>query len=98
MNLKGLPGPAAEDIYTILVEECGALESMRADFVYHQTREGCHEWRFTGTLGIGGKFWRNGGKWYVNTYPEALMKKVETYIKKANMRLVHLRDKYEGVQ
>lgn len=48
----------ARDIWKILVDTCGA--SPRPDeeetFVHTQTREDCREWRFGGSLGMGGKF------------------------------------------
>ena len=58
-------------VYSILVSEGGAPESMRASFVYHCTEEKLTEWRFQGRLGFGGKIWlRYDGLLYVNCYSE----------------------------
>jgi hypothetical protein len=88
----------AEAIYDILIEVCGASadEDSRLSFVTHHTdsfhREG--EWRFQGTLGFGGKFWRQRDRWYVNCYGEdETPERLET-IKQANRRLQML---YDGV-
>jgi hypothetical protein len=60
--------PVAQRIYHILVDECGAPEASdnERQFIYHQSEEGCTEWRFFGLLGFGGKFWNTGERWYVN--------------------------------
>lgn len=69
----------ANVVYDALVKHAGAPESRRGEFVYHQTNEFCIEYRFMGSLGFGGKFWRNAGSlrdgswgemWYVNNYSE----------------------------
>lgn len=60
----------ANAVYDILQREAGAPESMREDFIFHQTQEVCVEYRFQGSLGFGGKFWRNVSGWYVDCYPE----------------------------
>jgi hypothetical protein len=61
----------ANEIYDILVQECGAFERDRPHFVYCQTNEEIPEWRFCGKLGFGGKFWRNDDRLYVNCYRES---------------------------
>ena len=70
---------SAERVYDVLVDKCGAPERQRAHFVHAQSSEDVVEWRFQGSLGFGGKFWRNSGSrpdgswgecWYVNCYPE----------------------------
>lgn len=69
----------ANGVYDVLVAHCGAREASREDFVYTHTREFCIEYRFMGSLGFGGKFWRNhsfrpdgtyGEHWYVSNYRE----------------------------
>lgn len=52
----------AEAIWDILVGHAGAPESLRDDFLFHQTRQHMSEYRFQGRLGHGGKFWRNYGR------------------------------------
>lgn len=84
----------AEAIWAILTEECGA----RSDhgFVWHQTRSHVTEWRFMGTLGFGGKFWRSTSKrpdgtwgelWRVDCYREDATPDRLATIKRANARL-----------
>lgn len=64
----------ANAVFDILVTYAGANESIREDFVYHQSTSVCDEYRFQGALGFGGKFrrsWgRSGERWYVDQYPE----------------------------
>jgi hypothetical protein len=60
----------ANAVYDILVRYAGASEHNRDDFVTIQTHQPCTEYRFMGSLGFGGKFWRNDGRWYVSAYPE----------------------------
>jgi hypothetical protein len=81
---------AANAIYDVLVEMVGALEGQRADFVRSQ-EEGCVEYRFIGQLGMGGKFWNNNGRWYVNCYPEDVTRTKKRTIKKTDIKLAVLR-------
>lgn len=60
----------ANTIFDILVTEADAPEWQRDDFVFTQTVGRCDEWRFMGSLGAGGKFYRSGGRWYVSAYSE----------------------------
>ena len=86
----------ASDIYDILVEECGAVASMRDHWMHHQTKEEhTYEWRFSGHLGFGGKFWRNMGRWYVDCYLEDSSPKAKRVIKAANARLAALRETHK---
>jgi len=84
----------ANDIYNILVEECGAPESMRENFVYSQTNEFIKEWRFQGRLRFGGKFWRrrDDSQWDVNYYPEDQTAERDAMQARANERLADLRE------
>lgn len=77
--MKPMTEQMANDVYSVLVEMVGARESGREEFVYHQTNSVCTEFRFIGSLGFGGKFWRISGRrhddswgevWIVNQYPE----------------------------
>jgi hypothetical protein len=59
--------------WDILTMHAGALddEDVRTDFVTSFLRNRrLTEWRFGGTLGMGGKFWRYDGRYYVTCYPE----------------------------
>ena len=85
---------ASHAIYSVLVGVCDAHESERDFFIYAQTTSYTHEWRFGGNLGMGGKFWRGAGAWYVSTYPEAMTEERKAIIKEANRRLDKLHIKY----
>lgn len=62
---------AARRIYRVLVNVCGAPESQIDEFTTYFTESHLsYEWRFGGELGSGGKFYENGGRWYVGCYPE----------------------------
>ena len=76
----------ANDIYNILMEECGATEYWRDNFVISEV-EGCQEYRFQGTLGFGGKFRNNGNGVYVDCYPEDMTPEREKTIESVNARL-----------
>lgn len=87
---------AANDVYDVLVEECGATDTelTRRYFVLTQTGEFCTEFRFCGTLGFGGKFWRNARRWYVNCYSEDMTSERQKTIDAANMRLSEVKETY----
>jgi hypothetical protein len=86
-----MTGQVWNKVYDILVEECGAHESERSSFLFHQgEKDYPSEWRFCGKLGFGGKFWRNSGRLYVNCYNEdETLERLEA-IKRANERLAKL--------
>ncbi len=61
------------------MQVCNASERQKAAFIHTQTSGYVTEWRFQGSLGFGGKFWRvpgfredgtYGEVWYVNQYSE----------------------------
>jgi hypothetical protein len=65
------------DVYSTLVHFARASESDRVGFLYHHTKMpkpardfDCpvEEWRFCGSLGFGGKYWRQKNQ--VNCYSE----------------------------
>jgi hypothetical protein len=65
----------ANQIYDVLLTYCGrgpfSSYTNRESFVREFTAANhTREWRFIGNLGFGGKFWDNGGKYYVSCYPE----------------------------
>lgn len=91
---------AAESIYWILREEVGAPERWHDYFVHSQTTRFVPEFRFSGSLGFGGKFWRNPGflpdgswgeRWYVNYYNEDATEERDAAMQRANERLGRLR-------
>lgn len=52
----------------------------------YQTRE----WRFSGHLGFGGKFWRNAGQHYVTCYREDETPERRTMIDNLNQEIANL--------
>ena len=96
------------DVYTILVEECGAPEgSHRQSFIQYHTEEKPEwirpttEWRFGGKLGFGGKFWNRqgyGAKFNIDCYPEEYTEELLELIVSVNEKLVPLFELYKEVQ
>jgi len=98
--MKPMSQEQASEVYDILVEHCGAPESWRDNFMYHQTASVCEEYRFQGCLGFGGKFRRyNRGsgleRWYVDQYHEDTTDRSKKVIETANDLLADLRKEYE---
>lgn len=69
----------AHAAFDVLVEHAGASAGQREEFVANQTYTVVEEFRFGGTLGFGGKFYRDvtllpdrtlGEHWRVSCYPE----------------------------
>lgn len=86
-----LPQSVIEQIYRILMEECGAPRHWREDFVFRHTQPRFpSEYRIFGNLGPGGKFWRSNGKFYVNCYTEDENPERLKIIEAANKRLADL--------
>jgi len=70
---ENIEGGRAGRIYDVLVTSGGAQESMRNPFLsYHADAEndGHQEWRFSGKLGFGGKYYYEND--VVDCYPEDL--------------------------
>lgn len=79
-------------IYDLLVLHAGAEEDGRGSFVRYflsETRSG-GEWRFVGTLGFGGKFYRNSGGDYVSCYREDLTPERDEVINRVNEAIARL--------
>lgn len=77
-----------EDVYYILVEECGA--DMNSIESFSELNGDFREWRFIGYLGFGGKVWNNNDDIYVNCYPEDVNAERKKMIEEANKRLYGL--------
>jgi hypothetical protein len=62
----------AHAVYTLLVSLGGASENDRPSFVQYYTENVNlpSEWRFMGTLGLGGKFYMDEFSWRVGCYRE----------------------------
>ena len=80
----------ADRIFDILVEECGAAPGGRWVFMAWVGFD--LPFRFTGSLGLGGKFCDKAGRWYVDCYPEDKTIERIDAIEKANKRLSRLHD------
>jgi hypothetical protein len=90
-----IPETYSNRIYNILVEDCLAPESWRNDFIC-QEGEGCREYRFQGTLGMGGRFYNASGKWYVSCNSEdGTLARVQL-IDRVNQKLAALKESYSG--
>jgi hypothetical protein len=85
-----IPEETARRIYKILERHGGAHHDGEVDFVRAAT-EGITEYRFIGTLGFGGKFWNNAGRWYVSCYSEDETPDRKARITAANLELARLR-------
>lgn len=95
--------PLTEDqanaVYDALVEHAGALEEGRKGFVYLQTNGHLPEYRFIGSLGYGGKFWRMTGirrgdpdlQWSVSAYREDMTPERQAVIDATNTALAALK-------
>lgn len=85
-----------------VLRESGAVtgseisERLGHEFRFDQTTRFINEYRFGGMLGMGGKFWRSNGKWYVNCYPENETPERKAIIEKANKALAELKAKIES--
>jgi hypothetical protein len=83
------------DVYDILVKLAGA-RSDENNFEKHNfitshlstTQYRCHEWRFCGLLGFGGKYW--SGRNQVDCYKENRGSKEKRIIEKTNAELAKL--------
>jgi hypothetical protein len=93
----------ADEILSILIEECGYADSYDGrGFVnaivtedMEDARHVCDEYRFMGRLGFGGKFRNNGNNEntpYVDCYSESRTPKLDAMIERANARLKTLFD------
>jgi hypothetical protein len=88
------PWPSYSDIiFDILVKEAGANESSREEFLHWFATEGS-EFRFGGSLGFGGKFWRFSHRLFVNCYKEDLTSERQKVIDQVNKQLNELVDNF----
>lgn len=79
----------ASAIYDVLIAECGATEFWRSNFLTCLSHDEipCREYRFQGTLGFGGKFYKSSDAWRVDCYPEDRTAEREAVIVRTNARL-----------
>lgn len=74
----------ANEIFDVLVKYAGASETLRDDFTFNHClgADSCNEYRFYGSLGRGGKYYRERNK--VNCYVED-----ETFIRVCTIDLTN---------
>ena len=82
----------AEQVFQILVEECGALAGDLDSFLFYHVasstlRSPSTEYRFQGLLGFGGKFYNSLDRWCVGCYPEEENVDTLKMINAANQKL-----------
>jgi hypothetical protein len=87
----------ADAVYDALVEECGAPEGRRQDFVENFTAKiartkNTSEYRFQGALGFGGKFYFEKRRWRVDCEPRDETPERIAMIERANVKLGIIRE------
>ena len=82
MRWTKLSHKSANRIWSILVEHAGASEMHRNEFLIAAKDPGISEFRFSGKLGFGGKFWAS--RFEVDCYPEDENKKRKKIIENTN--------------
>lgn len=83
----------ANKVFDLLVIGAEAPESQRLDFVYEMVKpqeDRIREWRFSGNLGYGGKYWPLTND--VTCYPEDETKDRKSIVTKLNKALYALRE------
>lgn len=75
-----------KNIYSYLVQECKAHETLMSDFVHHVSSRKTGEYRFQGSLGFGGKFYW-GDSWRVSAYTEDMTNDLRSLIERVNKEL-----------
>lgn len=98
-----IPEDLADEIYTIVVEECGASDRQgswdRPTFVNALTDRTDGEYRFSGWLGFGGKVYWNSTSVWVSNYPEDRHYVERNMMAHANSRIQKLlRERYGDPQ
>lgn len=81
----------AQMVLNILANHAGAYRQDHAFIVAQTSESPCHEYRFQGLLGFGGKFWNYGGRWYVTCYSENETPERMAIIEKVNGLLAELK-------
>lgn len=85
----------ANKIYDVLVNEGGASETMRNSFVYAYEKDDedeMTEWRFSGNLGFGGKYWKQRNQ--VTCYSEDETTERNILVDKINKLLLDINEYY----
>jgi hypothetical protein len=79
-------------VFDLLVEECGAREFHRADFIHALTSTDSAEYRFGGSLGFGGKHYNEYQRLRVACYSDETTTGRGDAIRRVNGRLQALCD------
>lgn len=94
--MRPLSKEAAKAVYDLLVEVAEAPKVYASHFIQHFSgKQPPNEWRFQGSLGFGGKFYRDQRKWCVGCYREDTTPERQEIIDLLNTRLAELRTQYE---
>ena len=91
MSQHPIPEVWAGRILDLLIQDAGAHARDRDQFM-RWAKDGYSEFRFCGTLGFGGKFWNNAGRWYISCYKEDSTPERERTIQAVNEKLVFLHE------
>ena len=86
MSRKELNEEQASQIFDILKEICGANDYWRNNFIQEMCAD-CTEYRFSGSLGGGGKLRNNSNGIYVDCYQEDLNPERQQTIETVNVKL-----------
>lgn len=63
-------------------------------FAANLLRKNIREWRFSGDLGFGGKFWHNDGRHYVSYYIEDKTRAREKLVNRLNAAIAELETEF----
>ena len=74
----------AKVVFDLLVEECGAREHLRGDFIHFLSQTDGAEFRFQGSLGFGGKLYNEAKGFRVSCYTEDQTPERDAAIKLTN--------------
>ncbi len=89
----------ASALYDILVTYADALPEERPRFIaYLCDGANWHEWRFCGSLGMGGKLYHSGGRFWVSCYSEDETPKRKATIARVNREIEALVRERDGVK
>ena len=86
-------------MYDVLVAYADARADSRDGFIAYMCREsGGHEWRFMGSLGMGGKLFESCGRIWVSCYSEDETPKRQATIVRVNREIDALVRERDGVK
>lgn len=80
------------EVFDILVSDCGAIEYDRFDFVLRHMAGDCREYRCCGALGFGGKFYID--RFQVDGYQEDMTHKRKGIRDRVNAKLNKIKQEW----